>query len=248
MEEGKAKEDQVAKKMWKIARVVFFMLRRGISRSRIALDLSLIAKRSNKLAGKAIGNFLTFNGIGRHHNNKPAVTSSSSSSSASFFGCHSGDALSVVSPREYEFSCSNTPSRHNNTLYYLSSRFFPFNKRNHKSKSGKYEDDVTTVAAVQRMLEMLNSHNEMMPPGIQSSSAFVSAAASPLPGFGMSPVTTKQLRITDSPFPVKEEGGGGGGDGQVDKAADEFIKRFYKDLKSQKAVVDQSPYHSLWGR
>ncbi|CAI0543489.1 unnamed protein product [Linum tenue] len=79
-----------------------------------------------------------------------------------------------------------------------------------------------------------------------------SAAASPMmPGFGRSPATVRQLRITDSPFPVKDDGGGGDG-GQVDRAADEFIRRFYKELKSEKATaaMDQSPspYHSLWGR
>ncbi|CAI0543487.1 unnamed protein product [Linum tenue] len=200
--------EEIAKKLWHIARVVFFMLRRGISKSRIAVDLGLLAKRGNKLAGKAIANFLTFNGLGF------------------LFGCRSNGAVSFVSPREYEFSCSNSPAA-------LSS-FYPFHKR--RKAAPKY-DDATTVAAVQRMLEMLN-HSE------------ASAAASPMmPGFGRSPATVRQLRITDSPFPVKDVGGDGG---QVDRAADEFIKRFYKDLKSEKATaaMDQSPspYHSLWAR
>ncbi|CAI0628668.1 unnamed protein product [Linum tenue] len=182
------------------------MLRRGISKSRIAVDLGLLAKRGNKLAGKAIANFLTFNGLDG--------------------GCRSNGAVSFVSPREYEFSCSNSPAA-------LSS-FYPFHKRRKAPK----HDDAATVAAVQRMLEMLN-HSE------------ASAAASPMmPGFGRSPATVRQLRITDSPFPAKDVGGDGG---QVDRAADEFIRRFYKDLKSEKATaaaMDQSPspYHSLWGR
>ena len=57
----------------------------------------------------------------------------------------------------------------------------------------------------------------------------------------------RQLRITDSPFPLKDEG-----DSQVDKAAEEFIKKFYKDLKLQKtaaaAAALESPYNGMWGR
>ncbi|KAI9070519.1 hypothetical protein K1719_047516 [Acacia pycnantha] len=55
--------------------------------------------------------------------------------------------------------------------------------------------------------------------------------ASPaLPGFGRSPMA-RQLRVTDSPFPVQE--GDTDRDHQVDKKAEEFIERFYKDLKKQ---------------
>lgn len=86
------------------------------------------------------------------------------------------------------------------------------------------------MAAVQKMLEMLN--NEV-----------VEASPMVLPGFGKSPMV-RQLRITDSPFPLKDEG-----DSQVDKAAEEFIKKFYKDLKLQKnSAAFESPYHGMWGR
>ncbi|XP_075492486.1 uncharacterized protein LOC142530537 [Primulina tabacum] len=56
------------------------------------------------------------------------------------------------------------------------------------------------------------------------------ADSPPLPGFGPSP-PVRQLRITDSPYPVRdfEE------DNHVDEAADEFINKFYKDLKRQNA-------------
>lgn len=83
---------------------------------------------------------------------------------------------------------------------------------------------------MQKMLEMLN--NEV-----------VEASPMVLPGFGKSPMV-RQLRITDSPFPLKDEG-----DSQVDKAAEEFIKKFYKDLKLQKnSTAFESPYHGMWGR
>lgn len=66
-----------------------------------------------------------------------------------------------------------------------------------------------------------------------------------LPGFGHSPAV-RQLRVTDSPFPVKDNEE----NPQVDKDAEEFIKKFYKDLKQQRRVAaldSPSPYH-IWAR
>lgn len=77
---------------------------------------------------------------------------------------------------------------------------------------------------------------------------YESVEASPmvLPGFGKSPMV-RQLRVTDSPFPLKDNEEV---DAQVDKAAEEFIKNFYKELKQQKkkaALESPSPFHK-WGR
>lgn len=69
--------------------------------------------------------------------------------------------------------------------------------------------------AVKAVLEMLNSE--------------VTSPSPALPGFGRSPMV-RQLRITDSPFPLKDIDE----DGEVDKAAEEFIERFYNELKKQK--------------
>ncbi|KAM1508531.1 hypothetical protein ACFX10_017826 [Malus domestica] len=201
----------VAKKLWNLVRIMFFMLRKGLSKSKLIVDLHLMLKRG-KLASKAIANNLML-----HH--------------TAAFSCRSNDAVSFVTPREYEFSCSNSPAIYNP---------FHFNKRNKhhhhyfpKSTSAYQYDDVSTMSAVQKVLEMLN--NEM------------AVEASPLvtlPGFGKSPMV-RQLRITDSPFPLKDEG-----DSQVDKEAEEFIKRFYKDLKLQKrsAALESPSYRAMRGR
>ncbi|KAG6418316.1 hypothetical protein SASPL_120519 [Salvia splendens] len=62
---------------------------------------------------------------------------------------------------------------------------------------------------------------------------FHSATASPaLPGFGPSPMV-RQLRITDSPFPLRNDEE----DNHVDEAAEEFITRFYKDLGQQNSLL-----------
>lgn len=166
-------------------------------------DFHLLLKRG-KLAGKAMANNLML------HNHLSALS------------CRSNEALSFITPREYEFSCSNSPANHYP---------FHFNKRKHLFNKAYRYDDVTTVAAVQKVLEMLNNDAVEASPMVT------------LPGFGKSPMV-RQLRVTDSPFPLKDDG-----DSQVDKAAEEFINRFYKDLRLQKRTAAlESPYHGMWDR
>ncbi|KAJ8550815.1 hypothetical protein K7X08_000185 [Anisodus acutangulus] len=109
---------------------------------------------------------------------------------------------------EYEFSCSNTPN------YHLPS--FNFNKRNkNRFFAGTREDDVVVVnAAVMKALEMIQSETTSPGPNY-------------LPGFGRTPMV-RQLRVTDSPFPVNMEE-----DSRVDEAAEAFISKFYKNLRWQ---------------
>ncbi|CAJ1951677.1 unnamed protein product [Sphenostylis stenocarpa] len=102
---------------------------------------------------------------------------------------------------------------------------FPFHviKRSKQRSRFPHYDDVSTV---QRVLEILNNKTEDSP--LRKSS------------------NGRKVRVTDSPFPMKEEEE----DNQVDVAAEEFIKRFYKDLNlQQKMVAIESPnHHSLWDR
>ncbi|KAL3335296.1 hypothetical protein AABB24_031487 [Solanum stoloniferum] len=123
----------IGKKFWKIVRVAYFMLRKGLSSKRkLMFDLNLLMKRG-KIAGKAAFQNLLFQG----HNNINQSTSK----------------------EYYEFSCSNSPA------------------------------------------------------------------------FGRTP-TVRQLRITDSPFHLREADNG---DmiSHVDEKADEFISRFYRDLRRE---------------
>ncbi|XP_071722430.1 uncharacterized protein [Rutidosis leptorrhynchoides] len=169
--------DVVANKMWRIVRILFYMLKSGISKSKLMVDLDLMMKKGNKLAGKAIENFLT---------------------------------------------CSNTPVKnfrrknyHDNVRHFAKSHY-------------RYDDAAKTVVAVQKMLEMLN--NEV---AVTTTSPLVFQGG-------------RQLRITDSPFPLKDEGS----DVMVDKKAEDFIKKFYKDLKMQKysRAAFESPDPYMWAR
>lgn len=182
----------IAKSIRGIVRVVYFMLRKGISNKRkVLLDLNLIIKRG-KIAGKAISNLM----FHHHHHHHHHFSSSTSA------------------PRDYEFSCSNTP---NYCSFHLSKR------RHHNSHfftcaqpPQTLDDDVTTTNAHNAVLELLN--NEAV--AVENSPA--------LPGFGKSPMV-RQLRIIDSPFPLNnvEE------DTHVDEAAEKYINKFYKDLRQQ---------------
>ncbi|KZV58825.1 hypothetical protein F511_18662 [Dorcoceras hygrometricum] len=178
----------IAKKVWKIIRVAYFMLRKGISKGKILADLNFMLKRG-KIAGKleAIHNLMF------HHH---------SSSTASSFSTDHHRHLSFPTPlNEYEFSCSNTPAH---TIFHLP---FHLNKRRPSNAAAPLDGDL--VAEAREMI--------------------ISASISPvLPGFGPSPMV-RQIRVTDSPFALREIEE----DNHVDEAAAEFINKFYNDLKRQ---------------
>ncbi|KAH1049452.1 hypothetical protein AAZX31_08G034300 [Glycine max] len=188
--EIEASRPVVAKKVWNMVRVLFFMLRKGIAKSKIMVEFHLMLKR-----GKLALNNLILN---HHYYNMQT----------SFFTCRSHHHSTFISPSDYEFSCSNSPA-------------IPTKRTNRFSTK--------SLSSVQKVLEILNNENNIN---------------SPFPGFGKSPASVRQLRVTDSPFPLKDEE-----DSQVDVAAEEFIKNFYKDLNLQKkmAYLD-SPYHISWNR
>lgn len=131
---------------------------------------------------------------------------------------HHSSAASFVSPHDYEFSCSNSPA------------VVKFNTKikNHRHY---HQNDFSTV---QKVLEILND--------VEASSFSSPSPMVTFPGFGKSPMGRK-IRITDSPFPLKEEEGDD--HGHVDVAAEEFIKRFYRNLNlQQKLAAIQSPYNN----
>ncbi|XP_031488459.1 uncharacterized protein LOC116256278 [Nymphaea colorata] len=194
------------KRLWHIIRAVMYMLRKGLSKQKVLLDLHLMMKRG-KLAGKAIGNLM----FHRY----------------SSLSCRSdGISVAAYAPNEYEFSCSNTPAH-----------FFPFqrhDKRKHHhqhrrngSLSCIYPDssDHKFAASFQKALEILNSDlsGKETPTPLSPTLCGLSPMASPRP-----------LRVTDSPFPLKEEEDD---DHRIDREAEEFIARFYEQLRSQRQTA-----------
>ncbi|KAJ9559619.1 hypothetical protein OSB04_004779 [Centaurea solstitialis] len=92
----------MAKKAWSLVRVFFFILKKGISKTKFLADLNIIIKRG-KIAGKALHNLLFHHhnhhasALRRHHLRHlsfPITTTTSSSPSSS---------------SDSEFSCTATP-------------------------------------------------------------------------------------------------------------------------------------------
>nr|GEX58465.1 hypothetical protein [Tanacetum cinerariifolium] len=162
----------ITKKAWDLIRVMFFMLKKGISKAKFITNLNIMIKRG-KIAGKSLRNLLF-----HHHQNLVGAT----------FPRHLPPPPS--DDGENEFSCTTTPQNQTKLHYHLDA------------------NDVIVKA-----LEILKS-----------------ATASPaLSRFGKSPMV-KELRITDSPFPLSN--GDEDGD-QVDEAAEKFIMRFYNSLRGE---------------
>ncbi|XP_023514516.1 uncharacterized protein LOC111778773 [Cucurbita pepo subsp. pepo] len=205
----------MAKKVWNLVRVAYFLLRKGISKSKLMLDLNLMTKRG-KLAGKAISNLMF-----HHHYHAAAAASPSSSSPPT----STGQLPFPIGADEYEFSCSNSPAF---PAFHVGKRrrnqnHNPFFACAHAPDT--LDDDAAAVNAVNAVVEILNNHT-----GASSTPPIPASPA--LPGFGRTPRRVRQLRITDSPFPLQDANA----DPLVDKAADEFISRFYKELRLQKTA------------
>ncbi|XP_060190713.1 uncharacterized protein LOC132619950 [Lycium barbarum] len=123
------------------------------------------------------------------------------------FHGHNTQGHQSSSEEYYEFSCSKT---------LLSTFPFNLNKRNkltHHAPAIEHDDVLMMNSAVLKALEILQSET----------------ASPALPGFSRTP-TVRQLRVTDSPFPLRDVEGD---ISQVDEKADEFISRFYRDLRRE---------------
>ncbi|XVE97594.1 hypothetical protein REPUB_Repub03eG0032900 [Reevesia pubescens] len=94
----------IAKKLSNLARLSFFMLRKGFSKSKLVLDdLQFLMKRG-KFMGKALNELIM-------------VTNHASMS------CKSRDVhMSFVSPMEYEFSCTTSPTHQPYIPFHASKR------------------------------------------------------------------------------------------------------------------------------
>ncbi|XP_047341254.1 uncharacterized protein LOC124944951 [Impatiens glandulifera] len=211
--ESNGNEIQVAaRRFWNIVRGMILVLRKNICNKKklTMFDFDIMFKRG-KLAGKNIIHNLAF-----HSQSKAGARYHFPSQ----LGPH----------HEYEFSCSNTPAR-----------VFPFPFRNKNNNNNHFfacahapetADDIPCSSG-----SFTFSSSELLEsPAVAAflkSPMFYNANSSPaLPGFGRTPIS-RQLRVTDSPYPVHdlEESC------HVDKAAEEFILKFYEHLRKQDSMA-----------
>ncbi|CAN6216595.1 unnamed protein product [Urochloa humidicola] len=243
-----AVEPNMGRRLWHVVRAVLFMLRKGVSKRKLAMDIHLLLQRG-KIAGKALGNLMSSHG---HHHDKSAPADAAAAPPHQHqFSCRALDpSLAVYDPREVEFSCSNTPS-------YTSLHLIPFptgGKRRRRGRSrthrganggepGWYNYDAADIA---RVFEIPNNNDQLLagdtPVDQQPSPLPLIATPSPAlwASFGRTPAHVRQLRITDSPFSVRDGDARGDG-GQVDLEAEEFIKKFYEQLRTQQSLAAATP-------
>uniref|UniRef100_A0ACD5Z5Q2 Uncharacterized protein n=1 Tax=Avena sativa TaxID=4498 RepID=A0ACD5Z5Q2_AVESA len=213
----------VARRLWRVVRAVLYMLRRGVlpSGRKLAMDLSLLFRRG-KIAGKALGGLVSFH----HHSGGGGLSSSARSS---FSSCRALDpALAVHEPsrsrREVEFSCSNTPfsaaakSRHHH------------HHRDVDEAAWYYDNNYYDAADVAKVFEMLNDDGHLFDDDALVALASATTTPSPAPWS-----SRRQQRVTDSPSAATDSDSAGEQLQQVDRKADEFIRRFYEQLRAQKS-------------
>ncbi|CAD6336582.1 unnamed protein product [Miscanthus lutarioriparius] len=260
-----AMEPNMARRLWHVVRAVLFMLRKGMPKRKLAMGLHLLVHRG-KIAGKALGNLMTAHGHNSHHDNKAAAAADAAAPPPQQFSCGRGrsrraldPSLAVYDPRgtrEVEFSCSNTPSYPS-----LHLNLIPTGKRRRRNNNsrrgthlgangaepGWYNYDAADIA---RVFEILNNNDKLLSGGGGGGDDVTSSDQQPSPlaliatpspalwaSFGRTPKHPRQLRITDSPFPLRNDADGG----QVDLDAEEFIKKFYEQLRTQQSLATATP-------
>ncbi|CAM0946116.1 unnamed protein product [Alopecurus aequalis] len=205
----------VARRLWRVVRAVLFMLRRGVlpSGRKLAMDLGLLLRRG-KIAGKVLGGLLSF----QHHHHGGLSSARSSS-----FSCRSllDPALAVHEPsrsrREVEFSCSNTPFS------------AAAESRRHRDDEAAWYYNNYDAADVAKVFEMFNDSGHLFDDE-DALVALTPASATPSPALWNS----RRRRVTDSPFGATDSDSAGEQQ-QVDRKADEFIRKFYEQLRAQKS-------------
>uniref|UniRef100_A0ACD5WSI5 Uncharacterized protein n=1 Tax=Avena sativa TaxID=4498 RepID=A0ACD5WSI5_AVESA len=230
------------RRLWHVVRAVLFMLRKGMSKRKLSMDLQLLLHRG-KIAGKALGRLMSAHG---HHDDHPTAAKAPPPP----FSCSALDpALAVYNynPRgaglEVEFSCSNTPSYPPIQLIPTKRGRRRNNRRTHRGANGAepgwYNYDAADIAKV---FQVLNDEKLLNEDDVGAAALAVLATPSPAlwSSFGRSPAAARQLRITDSPFPVRDDAADLEG-GLVDREADEFIKKFYDQLRTQQSLAVATP-------
>ncbi|WCJ40275.1 hypothetical protein M5689_021204 [Euphorbia peplus] len=178
----------LAKRLWNVVRVSFFMLRKSfISKRKLIMDMNLMMKRG-KLLRKSVANILSKN------------------SGGTSYGL-----------QEYEFSCSNSP----NPVF-----FHPQKRKHH------YFPCINLPEVVEE--EEISDENHNM--------AMIMLPKTPEYSFNLhldtSDFASGDQKRSPSPFSVRisnysSEEEIDAGENRVDDEAEDFIKRFYEQLRNQ---------------
>ncbi|XP_068666605.1 uncharacterized protein [Aristolochia californica] len=195
----------LAKRLWNFLRIAYYMMRKGlVSKRKLIMDMNMMMKRGKVLGKKTLGNL-----IHHHHHH------SSARAPVRGYGL-----------QEYEFSCSNSPNP----------VFFHVGKRKHH-----YFSSITHFPCI----NVQDEPEEENPPAPKAVIPVHKIEyTSPEYSFnvrldGSYLAHGEKLSPMLSPFSVRVsnysgvEEADGGSTPQVDAEAEEFIKRFYEQLRVQ---------------
>ncbi|XP_027351145.1 uncharacterized protein LOC113862249 [Abrus precatorius] len=195
----------VAKRLWNVLRVTFFMIRKGlISKRKMIMDMNLMMKKG-KLVIKSLSNFM-YSHHHHHHKNAESVAHGG-------FGVH------------YEFSCSNSP---NPVFLHMPKR------KHHFSFPCINSPEVVEEEEPQLSFEVENDVPKavvMVPKTPEYMFNFRFDANEFACGEKKSPLLSPfSVRVSNySALDENEEVG----NGHVDDQAEDFIRRFYEQLRTQ---------------
>ncbi|KAJ1282149.1 hypothetical protein BS78_03G028400 [Paspalum vaginatum] len=251
---GGAMEPGLCKRLIGVLRAVYHMLRRGLCRKRLMMDLHLLLGRG-KLAGRALRNLVAahhhhpHHAAAAHHHlvaarsrsrarrgfGAAAAASSGSGSGSDADAAAPGGLSFAHRPGDVEFSCGVTPSPSAPAFARPGRALFPFRIG---GRGGRGCDGLD-FAEVARALERMHAADEAESSGSGAAGGETPspqvAGATPSPllalSLGRSPAGARRLRVTDSPFPDETEGL----DVRPDSSFDAFISKFYESLRLQQA-------------
>ncbi|XP_062230382.1 uncharacterized protein LOC133928131 [Phragmites australis] len=197
----------VAKRMWSYLRAAFFMMRKGVLSNKRKLLVSMHLLMKRR--NKAVARTIT--SLLSHH------------------GHHHGAHGNALRRRDYEFSCSNSPgpagsfsaSRHRLA-------YFP-------CLGAVSEEELRADVASPAPLARIEYYAAAASPSPSSPGLLLRELApgeeyctSPAPGAGAG------FSVRVSNYSSEEEGGGSEA---VDDEAEEFIRRFYEQLRRQNTIA-----------
>ncbi|KAK1669453.1 hypothetical protein QYE76_057612 [Lolium multiflorum] len=208
----------VGKRMWSYLRAVFFMMRK--SKRKLLLGMHLLMKRRNKAVARTVANLLS------HHH-----------------GHHHGHALRRR--REYEFSCSDSPDTGSFSMR-RPLAYFPCLGAEAQLEEPLHADPATAP------LRRIEYYAAASPAPSSPGALMMDEELAPgeemecTPG-RMSPLVPNAadgggFSVRVSNFSAEEVDGDQLGGEAVDDEAEEFIARFYDQLRRQN-MVGLLPYH-----
>ncbi|KAG2603150.1 uncharacterized protein LOC120710821 [Panicum virgatum] len=203
----------VGKRMWSYLRAVFFMARKGLlsNKRKLLLGMHLLIKRRNKAVSRTVAALLS------HHHR------------------HGHGSNHALRRRGYEFSCTNSPDPAASSRRHLA--YFPcLGAVAEEDAAGRIEYYGAAAAASPAPSSSpgLLLREELAPGEPAAEESYCCACASPalLLGGG-----DGAFSVRVSNYSSEDEGGAAAGHQAVDDEAEEFIRRFYEQLRRQNTVA-----------